>query len=206
MLLTGTVACYHSSFFGRSRSSYRPPYPPPPRILHRIHIELGGVTFWLQKKRETAKKREILIPGTKSWGHRLLLYCYCFLLQKWCKDQNDVKLPYGMIFDWKLLHFFEKVYTGRGHSHFKGVWGCAAVMTPFFQAIRCSLAYQFTVNAPLLWLPFSSFRKFSHFQPCMFWPKFYLSRPKENPLLRPYILKPPWHTSTRKSWVPSPGV
>ena len=55
-----------------------------------------------------------------------------------------------MIFDWKLLHFFEKVYTGRGHSHFKRVWGCAAVMTPFFQAIRCSLAYQFTVNAPLL--------------------------------------------------------
>ena len=25
MLLKGTVACYHSSYFGRSRSSYRPP-------------------------------------------------------------------------------------------------------------------------------------------------------------------------------------
>ena len=34
-----------------------------------------------------------------------------------------------------------------GHSHWKGVWGCAAIMTPFFQASRRSLAYQFTVNA-----------------------------------------------------------
>ena len=30
MLLKGTVACYHSSYFGRSRSSHRPPTPPPP--------------------------------------------------------------------------------------------------------------------------------------------------------------------------------
>ena len=30
----------------------------------------------------------------------------------------------------------------------KGVWGCAVVMTPFVQAIRRSLAYQFTLNAP----------------------------------------------------------
>ena len=39
----------------------------------------------------------------------------------------------------------------------------------------------------------------------MFWPKFYLSRRKENPLLRPYILKPPWHTSTRKKLSALPG-
>ena len=30
------------------------------------------------------------------------------------------------------------------------VWVCAAVMNPFFQAIRRSIAYQFTVNEPLL--------------------------------------------------------
>ena len=98
--------------------------------------------------------------------------------------------------------FWKGIHWGGGHSHMKGVWRCAAVMTPFFQVIRRSLAYQFTVNAPLLWLPFSCFFAFS----AMFCPKVYLSRPKffkENPLPRPYILKPPWHTSTR-SWVPSP--
>ena len=102
---------------------------------------------------------------------------------------------------WKGVHW------GGGHSHMKGVWGCAAVMTPFFQAIRRSLAYQFTVNAPLLWLPFSCFGKFFAFS-VMFWPKFYLSKPKffkENPLPRPYILKPPWHTSTRKKLSALPG-
>ena len=38
---------------------------------------------------------------------------------------------------------------GGGHWPRKGVWGCAAVMTPFFQATRRSLAYQFTIIAPL---------------------------------------------------------
>ena len=56
--------------------------------------------------------------------------------------------------------------TRGGHSHWKGVWGCAAVMIPFFQASRRSLAYQFTVNAPLLCPLFSIFRIFLHFQPC----------------------------------------
>ena len=97
-----------------------------------------------------------------------------------------------------------------GHSHWKEVWGCAVVMTPFFHAIRRSLAYQFTVNVPILWLPFSSFRKNFHFQPCFGQTSSY-SRPnffqifvpetpffKENPLPRPYILKPAWHTSTKK--------
>ena len=104
---------------------------------------------------------------------------------------------------------------GGGHSHWKGVWGCAAVMTPFFQASRGSLAYQFTVNAPFLWLPFS-IKIFCIFT--MFWPKFLLSRPKffkilfprpqffnENPLPRPYILKPVWHTSTKTKLSASPG-
>ena len=83
-------------------------------------------------------------------------------------------------------------------------------MTPFFQAIRRSLAYQFTVNVPILWLPFSSSRKNFHFQPCFGQTSSY-SRPnffqifvpetpffKENPLPRPYILKPAWHTSIKK--------
>ena len=95
---------------------------------------------------------------------------------------------------WKGIH--------RGDSHWKGVWRCAAVMAPFFQAIRRSL----TVNVPL-WLPFLMFYKIFAFS-AMFWPKFYLSRPKffkENPLPRPYILKPPWHTSTRKKLSALPG-
>ena len=60
---------------------------------------------------------------------------------------------------------FNDIWTG-GHWPRKGVWGCAVVMTPFFQASRRSLAYQFTIIAPLLRPPFSNFRKFFHFQPC----------------------------------------
>ena len=97
-----------------------------------------------------------------------------------------------------------------GGTHWKGVWGCAAVMTSFFQASRRSLAYQFTLNEPLVWPPFSIFRKFVHFQPCFGqnsssldqnFSTFSFPRPpffKENPLPRPYILKPAWHTSTKK--------
>ena len=103
-----------------------------------------------------------------------------------------------------------------GHSHWKGVWGCAMVMTPFFQVSCRSLASQFTINAPLLWIPFSIFRKFLDFQPCFGqnsssldpnFSKFSFSRPpfyKKNQLPRPYILKPAWRTSTKKSWVPPP--
>ena len=99
---------------------------------------------------------------------------------------------------------------GGGHSHWKGVWGCAAVMTPFFQASCRSLAHQFTLNAPLLCPLFSIFRKFLHFQPCFGqnsssldpnFSKFSFPRPpffQENPLPRPYILKPAWHTPTKK--------
>ena len=105
---------------------------------------------------------------------------------------------------------------GGGHSHWKGVWGCAAVMTPFFQVSRHSLAHQFTLNAPLLCPLFSIFRKVLHFQPCFgqnsssLDPNFLIfsfPRPpfyQENPLPRPYILKPAWHTPTKKSWVPPP--
>ena len=53
-----------------------------------------------------------------------------------------------------------------GHSHWKGVWGCAAVMPPFSQASRRSLAYQLTVNVPLMSPLFLIFRKSLHFQPC----------------------------------------
>ena len=106
-----------------------------------------------------------------------------------------------------------------GHWPRKGVWGCAAVMTPFFQATRRSLAYQFTINAPLLCPPFSNFRKNFHFQPCFGqnfnsqdanFPNFRSLDPtffKENPLPRPYFWKPVWHTPTKKkSWVPFRGI
>ena len=110
-----------------------------------------------------------------------------------------------------LLYMYSSYIMSRGgHSHWKGVWGCAAVMTPFFQASRRSLAHQFTLNAPLLCTLFSIFRKFLHFQPC-FGPnssslnpnfsKFSFSRPpffQKNPLPRPYIFKPAWHTPTKK--------
>ena len=81
---------------------------------------------------------------------------------------------------------------------------------PFFQTSHCSLAYQFTVNAPLLCPLISIFRKFLHFQPCFGqnsssldpnFSKFLFLRPlffKENLLPRPYILKPVWHTSTKQ--------
>ena len=97
-----------------------------------------------------------------------------------------------------------------GHSHWKRVWGCTAVMNPFFQTSHHSLAYQFTVNASLLCPLFSIFRRFLHFQPCFGqnsssldpnFSKCLFLRPlffKENPLPRPYILKPAWHTSTKK--------
>ena len=60
---------------------------------------------------------------------------------------------------------------GGGHSHWKGVWGCAAVMTPFFQASRRSLAHQFTLNVPLLCPPVFNFQNIFAFS-TMFWPKF----------------------------------
>ena len=92
-------------------------------------------------------------------------------------------------------------------------------MTPFFQATRRSLAYQFTITAPLLCPPFSNFRKIFHFQPCFGqnfssqdanFPNFRSLDPsffKENPLPRPYFWKPVWHTPTKKklSAPPPPG-
>ena len=109
-----------------------------------------------------------------------------------------------------LNDFCSWINVPEGHSHWKGVWGCAAVMTPFFQASRSSLAHQFTLNAPLLCLLFSIFRKFLHFQPCFYqnsssldlnFSQFSFLRPpffQENPLPRPYIFKPAWHTPTKK--------
>ena len=101
-------------------------------------------------------------------------------------------------------------FCAGGHWPRKGVWGCAAVMTPFFQASRRSLAYQFTIIAPLICPPFSNFRKFFHFQPCFGqnfssqdanFPNFRSLDPsffKENPLPRPYFWEPVWHIPTKK--------
>ena len=115
-------------------------------------------------------------------------------------------------------HFMIGRTDPGGHSHWKGVWGCAAVMTPFFQASRRSLAHQFTINALLLCPLLSIFRHFLHFQPCFGqnfssldpnFSKFLFPRPhflKENPLPRPYILKPAWHTPTKKKVDCPPGT
>ena len=90
-------------------------------------------------------------------------------------------------------------------------------MTPFFQATQRSLAYQFTINAPLLCPPFSNFRKKFNFQPCFGqnfssqdanFPNFRSLDPsffKENPLPRPYFWKPVWHTHTKKKLSAPPG-
>ena len=112
---------------------------------------------------------------------------------------------------------------GGGHSHWKVVWGCAAIMTPFLQASRRSLAYQFTINAPLMCSPFAFFFLIAF--STLFWPKFQLSRCKfskflllrppfffkENPLLRPYFWKFVWHTPTKKKlsarpWIYQPQI
>ena len=118
-------------------------------------------------------------------------------------------------------HFLQKsigLCPRGGHWPRKGVCGCAAVMTPFFQATRRSLAYQFTIIAPLYCPPFSNFRKIFHFQPCFGqnfssqdanFPNFRSLDPsffKENPLPRPYFWKPVWHTPTKKKLSAPPGV
>ena len=79
--------------------------------------------------------------------------------------QRIIMLCYKL---WVSFGFGQRrlIWLPGGHSHWKGVWGCAAVTTPFFQTSHRSLAYQFTVNAPLLCPLFSIFRKFLHFQPC----------------------------------------
>ena len=86
-----------------------------------------------------------------------------------------------------------------GHSHWKGVLEWAAFLAPFFQASGRSLAYQFTVNVPLLCPLFSIFRNILHFQPCFGqnsssrdpnFSTFLFPRPpffKENLLPRPYF-------------------
>ena len=97
-----------------------------------------------------------------------------------------------------------------GHSHWKVVWGCAAVMTPFFQASRRSLVYQFTINAPLMCPHFQFLETKLH---CLvlakisalrmqIFPNFRSQDPtffKENLLPRPFFWKPVWHTPTKKN-------
>ena len=100
---------------------------------------------------------------------------------------------------------------GGGQSHWKGVLGCAAVMSdPLFSGQSPLPSLPIYCQCVLLWPPFSIFRKFLNFQP-NFGQNFSSLDPnfskssfprhpffKENPLPRPYILKPAWHTSTKK--------
>ena len=119
-----------------------------------------------------------------------------------------------------FIKYYNISSYARGGTHIgKGYGDVPRSWPPFFQASRRSLAHQFTVNAPLLCPPFSIFRKFLHFQPCFGqnsssldpeFSKFSFPRPpflKENPLPRPYILKPAWHTPTKKKLsAPPPGL
>ena len=78
------------------------------------------------------------------------------------------------VFDW-----------GGGHLPWKVVWGCAAVMTPFFRPVS-------TPNLPSMCRscappPFSILRKNLYFQPC-FLSKFQLSRCKFAKFLFPRLL------------------
>ena len=113
----------------------------------------------------------------KNWSSELLLnLCY---ETRWCEHKVIIITSWceGLWCDEQRTwcHW----WPGGGHSRWKGVWaetripkvflsqvwGCVAIMTPFFQASRRSLAHQFTVNVPLSCPLFSIFRKFLHFQP-----------------------------------------
>ena len=137
------------------------------------------------------------------------------VLTKWATSRQGIK---GDITHWTFQKSIENKgisqgnngFPGGGHWPRKGAWGCAAVMTPFFQASRRSLAYQFIVIAQLLCPPFSNFRKIFNFPPCFGqnfssqdanFPNFRSLDPsffKENPLPRPYFWKPMWHIPTKE--------
>ena len=134
-------------------------------------------------------------------------------------DSGAKTFPHGMHHN--LLYYHD--YRPRGgHWPRKGVWGCAAVMTPFFsgQSALPSLPiyHQYAVHVPLI---FNFFR-----EKCIFslilanisalktqiFPNFCSQDPsffRENPLLWPYFWKPVWHTPTKKkklSAPPPPGL
>ena len=62
-----------------------------------------------------------------------------------CKNRGGVGstrwVTPGVTIWWPI--FISRGFSARGgHLHWKRVWGCAAVMTPFFQTSNRSLAYQ----------------------------------------------------------------
>ena len=129
------------------------------------------------------RKVSILVfftPKTPASMERINL---CLLHYQWWKPRGALTLE-----------------SGRGIC-------CAAVMTPLFQTSQCSLAFRFTIDVPLMCLPFSSFRKKFAFS-ALFWPKFSQDPSffKENPLPRPYFWKPLWHTPTKKVECPPPQM
>ena len=67
--------------------------------------------------------------------------------------------------------------TGGSTDLERGVWGCAAVMTPFFQASRRSLAYNLPSLRRSCALHFQILPKKIPFS-ALFWSKFQLSRSK----------------------------
>ena len=174
-----------------------------------------------------------MLPCHLSWGwggKSLPPICRCdiiFLVEisvvKQFSSKKWRKIPFLLLSAIFVLSFLFSPFRlatlhsrGGGHWPRKGVWGsCAAVMTPFFQASQRSLAYQFTIIAPLLYPPFSNLRKNFNFQPC-FGQNFSSQDPnfrsqdlsffKENPLPRPYFWKPVWHTPTKKKVECPPGL
>ena len=134
----------------------------------------------------------------------------------WIAETNVFRIDLDFFFYRNTSHCKPEILGGGGALTLERGMGMCRGHDPFFQTSHRSLAYQFTVNAPLLCPLFSIFRKFLHFQPC-FGQNFSSLDPnfskflflkllffKENPLPRPYILKPAWHTSTKKVECP-PG-
>ena len=80
----------------------------------------------------------------------------------------------------------EQHFTPGGHSHWKGVWGCAAVMTPFSGQLPLPSLPIYRQCAVLV-TPVFNFQKIFGFS-AMIWPKFQLSRPK---FFQIFILKTP---------------
>ena len=110
-------------------------------------------------------------------------------------------VPWNKRLEWPYTESLKLYLSGWGGAlSFEGGTGMYRRHDPHFQANQHSLAYQFTINAPLMWPPFSIFRKFCIFS-LVFSQNFQLLRCK-SPLPRPYFWKPVWHIPTKKSWVP----
>ena len=141
---------------------------------------------------------------------QVVSHCLCFFHDNTCLFW----LPSGPYFfishEWKWVGNKAENTCRGANLHWKVIWGCATVTTPFFQASWHFLAYQFTLNAPLMCPAFSILRKIMDFQSCFGqnfssqdanFPNFCSQVPsfsKENSLPRSYFWKPVWNKPTKK--------